>query len=134
MKKWFERKQLTVKVRGHVTQFEAWKARYYKQACFNQLKVTKNNSKSFCTRLGELANKFDHRNLLSAFFAIKNFRTSKELTYSRQQKQASTELINVLHELYLRRMAANMSDLRVRVVKQKRRSLLLLGLLNQRWI
>jgi len=31
-------------------------------------------------------------------------------------------------------MAANMSDLRVRVIRQKRRSLHLLGLLNHLWI
>jgi hypothetical protein len=123
LKKWFERKQLTIKVRGHFNQFEAWKARYYKQACFNQLKVTQNNSKAFCTRLSELAKKYDNRNLLSAFYTIKNFRTSKDNAYSRQKKQASTGLINVLQELYLRKMAANMSDLRVQIIKQKRRSL-----------
>jgi len=43
-------------------------------------------------------------------------------------------LINVLHELYLRKMAVNMSDLRVKVINQKKRSLLLLGLLNNIWI
>jgi hypothetical protein len=84
--------------------------------------------------LGELAKKFDYRNLLSAYYTIKNFRTSKENTYSRQKKQAANELINVLHELYLRKMAANMSDLRVKVIRQKGRSLHLLGLLNQLWI
>lgn len=43
-------------------------------------------------------------------------------------------MINVLHELYLRKMAVNMSDLRVKVINQKKRSLLLLGLLNNIWI
>lgn len=67
IKKWYERKRLTVKVRGHYAKFIEFRERLYKKACFIALKAHTGHTKSLLNRLDELGRKFDSRELQSAF-------------------------------------------------------------------
>jgi hypothetical protein len=45
VKKWFERKHLTIKVRGHHDKVKEFQRLYRLRMCFNAIKTVENNTK-----------------------------------------------------------------------------------------
>lgn len=121
LKKWHERKELTRKCRDRQEKFTEFKRLMWQRAVFNGIRETNAVTKNFADRLRQAAEKLDHRQNQSAFQMIKNFAHSKDYNHARQKRHAASDMASALHELYLTRMAQNMSAFRKVVYDQKRK-------------
>ena len=87
------------------------------RSIFNAIKKYNRINKDFCTKLANLAAKFDFKAKEEAMKSINIFAENKKGNSEAGKKAGSQRLAGILHQMYLERMNRTLMDLKNRIGK-----------------